>query len=542
MMSAPFLLSPESHLIDGAPRAPFAEPSLTGAQDPLRQWARVRPDQVALEHPSAGRALTYRELDERASASAEVLTALGVSKGARVAVLARTCVELFELLYACVRLGAAFTPLNWRLAGRELADIALHCQPTALIYDEESAELARFIHHALPELRLLSLAPRSELPCAALEPLVSAKRAEISALSPSERSALSAYQARPAESIAMILYTSGTTGQPKGVMLPHRQLLWNAINTVYACDLSPEDRALAFLPLFHTGGLNCLATPTLYRGGRVVLMGAFDPITALELMESRKITAIVAVPAMYQSLLDQGLDERDLSALQTILCGGAPCPEALLEAWLSRGFHFRQGFGMTEVGPNCFSLPPWRLEDKRGSVGQPVLHCEAIIVDPDGAPLGPGQVGELWLGGPILSAGYLMNVEATQASYHDGWLKTGDLARCDEEGFFFVAGRKKEMFISGGENVYPAEIENLLLSAEFVAEAAVVGVPDERWGEVGLAAVVLRAGVEMSAEALRAWCRERLAGFKTPKHVRLLDALPRNASGKPLKAQLKELL
>jgi len=325
-------------------------------------------------------------------------------------------------------------------------------------------------------------------------------------------------------------------------MLPHRQVLWNAINTVYACDLSPEDRALAFLPLFHTGGLNCLATPTLYRGGRVVLMDAFDPAVALDLIESREITAVVAVPAMYQALLDQGLDGRSLKALRTILCGGAPCPEGLLEAWMSRGFHFRQGFGMTEVGPNCFSLPPWRLEDKRGSVGQPVLHCEALIVDSGGRPLGPGEVGELWLGGPILSAGYLMNPDATSASYEGGWLKTGDLARYDEEGFFYVAGRKKEMFISGGENVYPAEIENLLLNAEFVAEAAVVGVPDERWGEVGLAVVVLREGVEMTPEELRGWCRSRLAGFKTPKHIRLIDALPRNASGKPLKGQLKELL
>jgi fatty-acyl-CoA synthase len=197
---------------------------------------------------------------------------------------------------------------------------------------------------------------------------------------------------------------------------------------------------------------------------------------------------------------------------------------------------------MTEVGPNCFSLPAWRLEDKRGSVGQPVLHCEARIVDAEGAPLGPGEVGELWLGGPIVSAGYLMNAEATAASFEGGWLKTGDLARYDEEGFFYVAGRKKEMFISGGENVYPAEIENVLLNADFVAEASVVGVPDERWGEVGLAAVVLREGVVMSADEVRAWCRERLAGFKTPKHVRLCDALPRNASGKVLKAALTELL
>jgi len=542
MSSSAFQLSPPASVIGGSRRAALAEPSFTGAQDPLRQWARVRPLQVAIEHPTAGRSLTYRELDERVTALASLLSERGVGAEQRVAVLARSRVELFELMFACVRLGAVFTPLNWRLAARELAEIVAHCEPSLLVFDDESAALTAEVMSSLAPSRATRPLSLDERGPEGYNALVAQALEVLSHLSPTERAQLPSAQARPAESIAMILYTSGTTGRPKGVMIPHRQLLWNAINTVYACDLGPEDKALAFLPLFHTGGLNCLATPTLYRGGCVVLMDAFDPRAALDLIESRGISAIVAVPAMYQALLDEGLDARSLGSLRTILCGGAPCSEALLEAWLSRGFHFRQGFGMTEIGPNCFSLPAWRLEDKRGSVGQPVLHCEAIIVNSEGEPLGPGEIGELWLGGPILSAGYLFNEEATRASYSEGWLKTGDLARYDEEGFFYVAGRKKEMFISGGENVYPAEVENLLLSADFIAEAAVVGVPDERWGEVGLAALVLRPGVEMSPEALRAWCRERLAGFKTPKHIRLLEALPRNASGKPLKAELVKLL
>lgn len=542
-MSQHFYLSPSQAVIEGHLSALAAEASFTGIQDSLRQWSRVRPQHIALEHPSANRSLSYQELDLRASATAEVLYQHGVAQDHRVLVLARSRVELFELLFGCIRLGAAFTPLNWRLAGRELAEIALDCRPTVLCYDHQSLDLALAIHESLPELPILCLdSPSTALPSIALEPLVQTQMERIDSCSTKERQALVSAQARPATSIAMILYTSGTTGRPKGVMLPHRQILWNAINTVYACDLGPDDRALAFLPLFHTGGLNCLATPTLYRGGRVVLMDAFDPKVALNLIESQGITSIVAVPAMYQALLDQGLDGRNLSTLRTILCGGAPCPEALLEAWLSRGFHFRQGFGMTEIGPNCFSLPAWKLTEKRGSVGQPVLHCEALIVDSEGQPLGPEEVGELWLGGPIISAGYLFNPEATQAFYHQGWLKTGDLARYDEEGFFYVAGRKKEMFISGGENVYPAEIENLLLNADFISEAAVVGVPDSRWGEVGMAVLVLRPGIQMSPEELRAWCRARLAGFKTPKHIRVVDALPRNASGKPLKAKLRELL
>jgi fatty-acyl-CoA synthase len=525
-----------------APLAPpHALPALTGAQDPLRKWARVNPQQVALEHPSHGVSLTYRELDARVTACAEALSSLGVGEGDRVALLARNRVEIFELLFACVRIGAAFTPLNWRLAGAELADIMAHCLPRVLIADSTSAGLAAEALAGAPEAARLSLRPLAGEPGATLAGALDLEGL-MAGVGREGQPHLESARARDPELIAMILYTSGTTGRPKGVMLPHRQVLWNAINTVYACDLSPSDAALAFLPLFHTGGLNCLATPTLYRGGRVVLMDAFDPVAALDLMESRRITSVVAVPAMYQSLLDVGLEGRDLSALRTILCGGAPCPDALLEAWLSRGFAFRQGFGMTEVGPNCFSLPAWRLEDKRGSVGQVILHCEARVVDAEGRALGAGEVGELWLGGPIVSAGYLLDPAATAASFEGGWLKTGDLARYDEEGFFYVAGRKKEMFISGGENVYPAEIENLLLGAEFVAEAAVVGVPDERWGEVGLAAVVLRAGVEMTADEVRAWCRARLAGFKTPKHVRLCAALPRNASGKVLKRAVAELL
>ncbi len=524
-----------------APLAPpHAAPSLTGAQDPIRKWARVSPSQVALEHPSRGASLTYRELDERVSSCAEALRALGVGEGDRVALLSRSRVEVFELLFACVRLGAALAPLNWRLAGAELADIMAHCLPRVMVTDHSCAPLAAEALAGAPAAARVSLRALAGEPAEGLggarppEGLV----AEVSARGASGEQE----RARDPELVAMILYTSGTTGRPKGVMIPHRQVLWNAINTIYACDLSPADSALAFLPLFHTGGLNCLATPTLYRGGRVVLMDAFDPAAALDLLESRRITSVVAVPAMYQSLLEVGLDGRDLSALRTLLCGGAPCPDALLDAWRERGFSFRQGFGMTEVGPNCFSLPAWRVHDKRGSVGQVILHCEARVVDEEGRALGAGEVGELWLGGPIVSAGYLMDPAATAASFEGGWLKTGDLARFDEEGFFYVAGRKKEMFISGGENVYPAEIENALLGAGFVAEAAVVGVPDERWGEGGIAAVVVRAGVEMSPEEVRAWCRARLAGFKTPKHVRLCSSLPRNASGKVLKRAMVELL
>ncbi|MCA9540955.1 MAG: AMP-binding protein, partial [Myxococcales bacterium] len=341
------------------------------------------------------------------------------------------------------------------------------------------------------------------------------------------------------ETLAMLLYTSGTTGRPKGVMLPHRQIFWNAINTVYATDLSPEDRALAFLPLFHTGGLNCLATPTLYRGGTVALMGGFDAERSLQIIEEWRITATVAVPTMYQMLLDAGLDGRDTTSLKTILCGGAPLPDPLLDAWLDRGFKFRQGFGMTEVGPNCFSLPPWMVAKKRGSVGQPVLHAAAQIVDEAGAPLPAGAVGELCLGGPMVCAGYWDDPENTAKSLRNGWFHTGDYARYDKDGFFYVAGRKKDMFISGGENVYPAEIENVVLGFEGVDEVAVVGEADAKWGEVGVAVIVPRPGRPVDLAALEAHCRGSLAKFKVPKRYAVVDALPKNASGKVIKPAIR---
>lgn len=516
---------------------------ITGIHDFIRQWAKVSPQKVALLHPSAQRVLTYYELDQRVSQCALVLMSHGVKSGDRVAILARNNLEHFEILFACIRLGAAYTPLNWRLAGHELGQIVQRCRPSLLIFDELCSNLAEQIleSYKAPSLFIGSDAEAER--CAIVStPTYTSCMSEALSTPRSKMDLIQSSQEQDPEQTAMILYTSGTTGLPKGVMLPHRQLFWNAINTVFACDLSSEDVALAFLPLFHTGGLNCLATPTLYRGGTVVLMDAFDPIEALDLMSKYEVSAVVAVPAMYQMLLEAGLDDYSLPRLKTLLCGGAPLSDTLLDAWLDRGFTFRQGFGMTEIGPNCFSLPGFKVAEKRGSIGQPVLHCDAQIVDDEGLPLGEGEVGELWLRGPIISNGYFEDSASTSGSYYEGWLKTGDLARFDEDGFFYISGRKKEMFISGGENVYPAEVENALTAHPQLGEVAVIGVPDEKWGEVGLAVISLKPDSSLDLEELRAWCRARLAGFKTPKHFRVVDHLPRNASGKVIKAQLREYL
>ncbi len=487
---------------------------LTGHADFVRRWARTAPWRVALRDAATGEVRTYAELDARGWQWARTLEAAGVGFGDRVALLARNRLEIFEILVACLRLGAVFTPLNWRLAVAELADIAADCTPRVLVCDGIEAERAAAVAERCPGLTLLRLDA----------PPGGSDRA-----TPVEH---------PAEALAMLLYTSGTTGKPKGVMIPHRQVFWNNINTLYACDLGLDDRVLAFLPLFHTGGLNCLALPALYRGATVVLMGAFEADTALRTIAEQRITLTVAVPTMYQMLVEAGLDRFDTRSLHTLLCGGAPCPEPLLDAWLSRGFAFRQGFGMTEVGPNCFSLPAWMAGRKRGSVGQPVLHGDAGIFGADGQRLGPGEVGELCLAGPHVSAGYWNRSADFHAVYRDGWFHTGDLATEDEDGYFHIAGRQKDMFISGGENVYPAEIENVLLGHPHVGQAAVIGVADDRWGEVGLAVIVPRG--DLAPEALLAWCQARLAKFKVPKRLALADALPLNASGKIDKVALRK--
>ncbi len=503
---------------------------LTGHADFIAQWALTAPARVAVTEVESGRRLRYGALNERAWRLAHALTALGVQPGDRVALIARNGIETFELVIACLRLGAAFTPLNWRLAAPELGAIIDRCAPRVLVYDTASHETAGALLAARADVRGVALGTVARAGDAGYADLLA------------RASATADPQAHDPEQLGMLLYTSGTTGQPKGVMIPHRQLFWNAINTVFACDLNPTDRVLAFLPLFHTGGLNCLALPTLYRGGAVVLMGGFDPALSLKVIETQRITATVAVPTMYHMLMEAGVDAHDLTSVHTWLSGGAAAPEPLLDAWLDRGFTFRQGYGMTEVGPNCFSLPAHMIHRKRGTVGQAILHAEAGIFDESDRRLGPGEVGELRLAGPHVCQGYWGDPEASHAANPDGWFRTGDYAQVDAEGYFRISGRKKDMFISGGENVYPAEIENVVLAVDGVDEVAVIGAPHPKWGEVGVAVIVPRAGAHLDLDALQAHCQAHLARFKVPKRFVIADGpLPKNASGKVIKPEVKRL-
>lgn len=493
-------------------------------------WARRTPNATALVEPRTDgrdRRWSYAELDRRANRLAHALSGrFGVGPGDRVAVLAHNRGEHFEVFFACAKLGAMFTPLNWRLAAGELDVILLDATPSVLLYDDACAHLAAALTVEGPERVALE------------NPSAGGDRYEALLETAADGAAGSASVGL--EDPVMLCYTSGTTGRPKGALLSHRQMLYNSLSTQMAIGLSPRDSTLVFMPLSHTGGVNCLATPLFHHGGKVVVMPGFDAERALELSAREGITLQMGVPTVFEMLRDApGFGRADLSATRVALCGGAPCPLPLIETWRERGVSFRQGYGLTEVGPNCFSLTPEDTFRKAGSVGWPNFYLRARIVDDTGAEVAAGEVGELALSGPMVTLGYFRNPKATADSLRDGWFHTGDLARRDDEGYHYIVDRKKDMFISGGENVYPAEVEMALVQVPGVAEVCVIGVPDVRWGEVGRAIVVRQAGAALDAETLLKALDGKLARYKCPKSVVFADTLPRNASGKLLRPEIR---
>ncbi len=502
------------------------------AYDWIAHYAARRPTHPAVVDLATGETLDYRGLDERASRVAAVLRGeLEVEAGDRVALYAHNCADYLAIQFACWRVGAILLPLNTRLALPELTFIAGDAEPCAMIYDRELATEAGALAERVGLAATVELDP-ADPGCAyrrlvdATPPLPAAEH---------HRAALG--------DVGTIMYTSGTTGRPKGALITHRMTLSNAINLGTPARVTRDTVHLCALPLFHTGGLNCYSNVALHCGATVLVMRGFDPAAALALMtdEARGVTHFFGVPAHYQTLAQQPGFEGATFGLVNAGVGGAPVPAALLERWQAKGVPMQQGYGMTETSPTALVLDTERAEDKLGSAGLPALHTEVKLVDGEGNDLdAPGVVGEIWVRGPNVSPGYWRRPDADAASFVDGWLKTGDAARRDEDGFYFIVDRWKDMFISGGENVYPAEVEGCLYALDGVAECAVVGVPDERWGEVGRAYVVAAAGVTLDEDAIVTHCRDHLAKYKVPRTVRFLEALPRNAAGKVLKRELRE--
>ncbi len=491
------------------------------------RWALYSPDKTALKEYETGRTLSYGQLNRLGNRLARHLQAVyGVKKGDRVAVLAENCLEYVVLFAAAQKLGFILVPLNYRLAVPELDYLLRNAEPRLAIAEakyqaaiEAAPAYAATPHHWTMEALAAFADPG----------LTSRDDADFPAAELAD------------EHPVFLLYTSGTTGFPKGAYYTHGMLFWNSINTAMSLIVNSESRTLNVMPPFHTGGWNVLLTPFLHHGGYTCLFKKFDPPAVLRALAEEQCTIFMGVPTMLKMLADEpAFAESDLRSLLYLIVGGEPMPVPLIEKWHGKGVFVRQGYGMTEVGPNLTSLHHNDAVRKKGSIGRPNFYVQIRIVDENGRELPPNEPGELLLRGPMVTPGYWRNPAATAAAFSGEWFRTGDLVRSDEEGYLYVVDRLKNMYISGGENVYPAEIERALLGHSAVAEAAVVPVPDERWGEAGRVFIVLKPGQTTDEDDILAFCREKLAKFKVPREVRFLDALPKNDAGKINRLALKQ--
>jgi fatty-acyl-CoA synthase len=477
------------------------------------------------------RRVTYRQLNRRVNRLSRALQEMGLRHGDRCAVLCYNCLEWVEILFAAAKLGVIVVPLNWRLAPAELAFILSDSGTETLLFDAEFGPTAEALMSQSPLQRFVTVGEK-ELPgMASYEKALAGQRDD----EPEPD------RAADMETPHIIMYTAGTTGRPKGAVLTQGASFWNAVNMSMCIDLTSRDRTLTVLPLFHVGGIGLYTLPTLYQGGTAVIQRTFDPKQTFRLVDEERVDVLFGVPAIFLFLYqDPGFRSGTMNRLRSVMSGGAPLPVSLIHQYHGAGVILQQGFGMSEAAPGIAALDRDRAVAKAGSIGRPLFHMEVRIVDDENQDRPVGQTGELLIRGPNLMKEYWKRPDATAQAFTDGWLHTGDLARMDEDGDLYIVERKKDMYISGGENVYPAEVENAIYEMAQVAEAAVIGVKDARWGEVGRAVVVLRPGQEVSDTEVINFLKTRLAKYKVPKSVVFASRLPRNAAGKVLKNQLRE--
>ncbi len=492
----------------------------------LARRAEMTPDRTALVF--GDRTWTYRSWNAEVQQVRHALRDAGVHAGDRVATVTFNEPEFLTLAFACWQSGVILVPLNFRLTGPELAFMLRDAGVHALLCGPDFLGTIDGIRGGVPVRRYVSLGPApgwtawddwiGRMPAAGWPHAVRD------------------------DEVALIMYTSGTTGLPKGAMLTHANILWNNINAMHAFATADDERVLVCAPLFHIGGLNVVTLLAVQRGGTVHLMRSFDAKGVLDAIERYRIHSMFGVPAMFLFMSQQpDFSRRDLSSLTLLICGGAPVPEALIETWGRRGVDFVQGYGLTETSPFCTLLPRADLKRKVGSAGVAPMFTEVRLVDAENRPVPLGERGEIAVRGPNVMKGYWNRSEATaEAIDAEGWFHTGDIGRQDDEGYFYVLDRKKDMVITGGENVYPAEVESVLYEVPEVAEAGVIGLPDEKWGERVVAVVVRKPGASLSAEDIVAFACGRLARYKVPRQVEFVAALPRNAQGKVLKRVLRE--
>jgi fatty-acyl-CoA synthase len=477
------------------------------------------------------RSYSYVDMHDRVGRVAAHLKSLGVGKGDRVGLLAMNSTDMNEVVFACWRLGAVCLMLNFRLTAPELEYIVSDADPDIIIYDtvfdtviEELKPLVKARHwidttgvggDSGYEQAIKNAAPITEMVDQTLN------------------------------DTAMLMYSSGTTGRPKGVIITHKMLLFSIFNFAAGVGIAGPIVNLAVMPLFHIGGFNIFNCPAMYLGGTTLVMRSFDPESMLKYIgdPSYGVTHFIGVPAMYNAMRQHPMVKTaDFSNIQVACAGGEAIPVELVKWWSQNGMKVQEGLGMTENAASCCFMPISHIDVKEGAAGILLRHSEGRVVDADGNDVAPNETGELWLRGPTVTPGYWNRADANENSFVDGWLRTGDIVRMDEDGFIYVEDRVKDMYISGGENVYPAEVENVLYQMPEILEVAVVGMSDQTWGETGCAFVVLKEGAEISLLDLQSFCSDKLAKYKHPNRLELIDALPRNATGKVLKYQLRDRL
>lgn len=508
-------------------------PDIPGTGYWVEKAALLHPRRTALV--SEGERVDYRTLRSRVRRAAAALEGLGVGPGDRLGLLLPNGLPYVELLLAAGRTGAVAVPLNLRLTPRELAHPVEDAGIEVLFAGEEQRETAEGLA-ADAGCRLVEVPSGYRRLCDRPSGGPDGPGAGAGPCPPMS-------ELPGGDDPALIVYTSGTTGTPKGALLAHQNLFWNALNDILGLGITWRDVTLTVLPLFHVGGIGLFTLPTLLAGGTVVLPRAFEPAEALRLVEEERVTLFLGVPTVHKMLVeDPAFDEADLSSLRLAYNGGDRCPLEVVERYRERGVPFGGGYGLTETSPSAFLAEPDQLEEALrapGFMGKPAFGMDARLAGPDGDDPGPGRVGEVLVRGGNLFDGYWGLPEETEASFTDGWFHTGDLAVREEDGFWFIAGRKKEMIKSGGENVYPAEVEAVLREHPEVADACVVGRPHPKWVEVPFAVVEAEGGRPPDPDALESFCRERLAKFKVPRGFAVLDELPRTSIGKPDRALLE---
>lgn len=507
--------------------------SLVNIGNWIRKWAVIQPEKTAIIEE--GVRYTYRDLNKRINRLSNFLLASGLNKGDRVAVLLRNCREYIEIFFALSKIGGILVPLNWRLVLTELEFIIKDSGSRFIIFDGDFMQNAGTLHE---EIRIdVAIACGDEQ--SGVDDLPDWAAGYEASLEGSSDLEPHADWSSGGEDPHILMYTSGTTGLPKGAILSHRKTFFNVLNADIYFGLSRQDIAIIVRPMFHSGGLIVDMAPVLYKGGTVIIKRRFAFTEILEAVQQYRVNILELPATVFNFMLEESdVGRYDLSSVKCCFTGGERVPVALLQAFAEKGILISQIYGLTEAS-TIFWLPIDRAVEKMGSVGQPVVHGDVRIVDSRGKDVRPGEIGEIIVRGPILMSGYWKRPDLTKKAIKDGWLYTGDLARTDDDGYTYIVDRKKNMFISGGENVYPAEVEKALFSHPAVLDAAIIGVPDKKWGEVGKAFIEPKEGQTITAEEIRTFLADKLARYKIPQYIEFIPRLPKTASGKIKKHLLK---